>query len=418
MNYVYSALGSDELRVLKPLRGRTPEDLCFNIRHVPRSRAPPYTAVSYACGDGKATETIHINGKPFLVRLNLWSCLYFLTRPVRRAISPREHVMDASPVRLIPLDWPFREVRWTHIWVDAICIDQNNDAERSIQVRSMNLTYSLAHTVSIWLGLVPAAPSALDSQSKTFDDERLDWRASIENIMKRPYWHRLWVVQEFRLGRNIEFCCSGNRIGWELFHDFLIKKFGNLYGSLAASYGPDPYDKLASGGISNLAAIPLFVARESDDHTPWERSEALHHLLVRHRDARCKDPRDRVFALLSLVDPEEQAALSQFFPDYSLSHERVVVITLAHLIRHPVKRIGEDSNGLFQGLGVTSPQEIRRLLELAKKFNYTDVRDIAAEEKERPTERLKERSFLADIQLSIQCVLLLYFLSVWYSERE
>jgi hypothetical protein len=120
-----------------------------------------------------------------------------------------------------------------------------------------------------------------------------------------------------------------------------------MYNVLAAFYVPYPYDKLASGDLSSSAAIPLFVARELDNRPHWKWSERLHHLLVCHRDARCKDPRDKVFALLSLVDPEERAALSRFFPDYSLSHERVVVITLAHLIRYPVKRIGEDLRGLF-----------------------------------------------------------------------
>jgi hypothetical protein len=38
------------------------------------------------------------------------------------------------------------------LWIDAICIDQNNLDERSQQVQLMAMIYSKAHCVLVWLG--------------------------------------------------------------------------------------------------------------------------------------------------------------------------------------------------------------------------------------------------------------------------
>jgi len=40
----------------------------------------------------------------------------------------------------------------TRIWVDAVCINQDDRQERSIQVRNMKQIYSKAERVIAWLG--------------------------------------------------------------------------------------------------------------------------------------------------------------------------------------------------------------------------------------------------------------------------
>ncbi|OAG13561.1 heterokaryon incompatibility, partial [Alternaria alternata] len=39
-----------------------------------------------------------------------------------------------------------------YLWVDAICIDQNNPAEKAVQVRNMLTIYEKAVRVIAWLG--------------------------------------------------------------------------------------------------------------------------------------------------------------------------------------------------------------------------------------------------------------------------
>jgi hypothetical protein len=69
-------------------------------------------------GAEEATQVILINGQSFLVRRNLWE---FLVRIQRADVKYR-----------VP------------IWIDAICIDQNDVLERNHQVSLMGLIYSEA----------------------------------------------------------------------------------------------------------------------------------------------------------------------------------------------------------------------------------------------------------------------------------
>lgn len=73
-----------------------------------------------------------------------------------------------TPLRHIILDgkiFPIREnLYWAlihlrlkdkdrRIWIDGICINQNDNAEKDIQVAQMRLLYQNATKVTVWLGL-------------------------------------------------------------------------------------------------------------------------------------------------------------------------------------------------------------------------------------------------------------------------
>ena len=82
---------------------------------------------------------------------------------------------------------------WDYLWVDAICIDQTNDAERSSQVWLMDQTYRDAVCVSVWLGLVTLPEhirSYLPTQipTRTIESDGFNWAESIVDLSNRPYW--------------------------------------------------------------------------------------------------------------------------------------------------------------------------------------------------------------------------------------
>ena len=86
-----------------------------------------YTCLSYTWGqenDGGGPFPILVNGKTFHVRCNLY---IFLHNARRKYLKQR-------------------------IWIDAICIDQSNEAEKSDQVSRMGEIYNLALRVYAWLG--------------------------------------------------------------------------------------------------------------------------------------------------------------------------------------------------------------------------------------------------------------------------
>jgi hypothetical protein len=78
-----------------------------------------YSALSYGWGTAPASETISINNQPFLVRSNLFDFL--------------KQIREADPD--------------VALWIDAICINQNDVVERSEQVQNMDLIYVYAARV-------------------------------------------------------------------------------------------------------------------------------------------------------------------------------------------------------------------------------------------------------------------------------
>jgi hypothetical protein len=85
---------------------------------------PAYEALSYVWGDTKSSARILLNGVEFDVTENLGAALIHL----RSATSERT------------------------LWVDAICINQDNILERNEQVRQMGSIYEQATGVIVWLG--------------------------------------------------------------------------------------------------------------------------------------------------------------------------------------------------------------------------------------------------------------------------
>jgi hypothetical protein len=109
------------------------------------------------------------------------------------------------------LDVAFRQLRHPNnsrvLWVDTICINQNNIGEMEDQVKLMGQIYSSSSTTLIWLG-----PAANDSDlamrsiaGDKFDKEywqTYNFQVQFMEILFRPWFTRIWVVQEFILGKN------------------------------------------------------------------------------------------------------------------------------------------------------------------------------------------------------------------------
>jgi hypothetical protein len=124
------------------------------------------------------------------------------------------------------------------LWVNALCINQSHDDERSKQVSLMHAVYTQAFSVEIWLGEsfdnielalkffedfasdVSATGIVLSYVSagltnNGFDEEALEGDAekslrtikAIRHIMQAPWWGRIWNVQEFALAKRSVFNC-------------------------------------------------------------------------------------------------------------------------------------------------------------------------------------------------------------------
>jgi hypothetical protein len=146
-----------------------------------------YEALSYTWGDSSSRKLIYINGATVLITENLYTALLHL----RYEHKPRI------------------------LWVDAICIDQQNLEERSAQVQLMFRIYGSAARVIVWLGEQSEdSDLALDvieswSRPSAILVDRLSTMSieykALDNLFARSWWNRSWVVQEVINSKIVEF---------------------------------------------------------------------------------------------------------------------------------------------------------------------------------------------------------------------
>jgi hypothetical protein len=90
----------------------------------PLLQCPPYEALSYTWGNPAEKSPINISGAVFSAQRNLKSALHHLRYP--------------DKVRIL--------------WVDALCINQSDNEEKSVQVARMGDIYRNAEQTTVWLG--------------------------------------------------------------------------------------------------------------------------------------------------------------------------------------------------------------------------------------------------------------------------
>lgn len=137
--YQYQPLNETnrEFRVLRLLPAQPHEQgerglIMFEIMTISLNDKPEYTALSYCWGQEAAVHDISLNGHRFAVRPNLYEYLKIL--------------VEEAPTK--------------PIFIDAICLNQDDLDERSSQVRLMGDIYRSAALVVAWVGSCPEVEEA------------------------------------------------------------------------------------------------------------------------------------------------------------------------------------------------------------------------------------------------------------------
>jgi hypothetical protein len=126
LSFSHSPLSSaDCLRLFDLLPGQNHDSIIHgSLRQVSTSPWPEYSALSYTWGPPRAA--------PNIIRIDGVEC--FVRESLRHALVA---LRSSTAVTL---------------WVDALCIDQENIVERNSQVQMMDLIYQKAQRVHVWLG--------------------------------------------------------------------------------------------------------------------------------------------------------------------------------------------------------------------------------------------------------------------------
>ncbi|KAK1463364.1 hypothetical protein CMEL01_13433 [Colletotrichum melonis] len=175
------------------------------------------------------------------------------------------------------------------LWVDAICINQNDVGERSHQVGIMQDIYATAMRVLIYLGENAEDNDTTTSSPWNFDVWNERSLPTNTDLTQQPYFKRIWIIQEIAAAQNpwVLFGTKGDR--WL---DFLeSKQFRSKQ---------DWFHVLPRGRVMGLKELPK--------------------LLQATLQCQATDPRDKVYALLGLFQGANEAQLTA---DYSLSLDQL-----------------------------------------------------------------------------------------------
>jgi hypothetical protein len=296
-----------------------------------------YCTLSYMWGDPTDPKKISVNGHVVEVTRNLWDFLH-------------ELVMENQED-----DGGEDEGDRVWLWIDALCINQHDVDEKSTHVKWMKDIYAQSLACITWLG--PASEDsdkAMDFLTKLSmqqinntaegiaymarlreDDAFLGtgiWKAFM-GLVCRPYWSRLWVIQEITLSESsLNIKCGRKYINWRLLcaaidilscdMDCVAMGFES---DLDISDDEDEEgDKSAEPKLlqkcydqfNRLQQLAIFSASfEKGAGIP-----SLSAILPISREAKQTDERDKVYGILSLLDPEIRNLIE---PAYNLTPEEI-----------------------------------------------------------------------------------------------
>jgi hypothetical protein len=312
-----SRLLDDEIRILHLLPSSDVESAiqCDLMREKTGDKAvASYCALSYVWDNPQPAQPILLNGSTAYVTPNLNAALRQFRDPV-------------NTVRL---------------WVDALCINQNDVVERSAVVKRMGNIYNSAAEVWMWLGeeesdsnlameliqrvgsFMEAPPNSETGHScwSLVSDPTFEPHCeALRLLFDRPYWKRVWIVQEVLLVRWPIICCGTLRAAWIPF----VKVFTVLQSCRSAM------SETAESIFLRMVRWPSYSAEEPfgrfhEGQGLLQPTLPLLEGLFLSRSLKATDPKDHIYGILGLVDHKGLE------PDYAKSNWSLYTNVVKHLI--------------------------------------------------------------------------------------
>ncbi|KAI0517248.1 heterokaryon incompatibility protein-domain-containing protein [Xylaria bambusicola] len=274
-----------------------------------------FQALSYTWGEPNFTGTLIVNRTHFL------------------RITP--NLRDA----LHRFRLPFNSRR---LWVDAVCINQQDEEEKGRQIPFMDVIYRGASAVLVWLGNYPAQAACLasieaylrllgkkrepsSSERHQADTELL---TSLSSLFQLPWFSRRWIVQEVVLNPDVLMCCCDKELSW-------VRMASRLESISDPPAGFKPLESMLA--MTRLWKRGLFNRNAVEKTGIFDLLEAFDHF-------QCCDDRDRLFALGGLANDVHMGpnAPSQLLPlpvDYTISTESLYTRFCADIIEHADKEM-------------------------------------------------------------------------------
>ena len=318
MQYQYKPLESP--RDTRLFKLRASEDAQTEIEgeivHVSPSDNVAYEAVSYYWGTRSSVEpTVSVGSHSISITSNLHAALLRL----RNVRDPGTTQASSDLDRLL--------------WIDALCINQADLAERAQQVRHMRQIYQNATGVIVWLGdsddqtlaginflkeigygfssFYSARLEELSAEhskeiwrstwAEYLNEERLEYinksrysdLLAVTHLLEKAWFGRAWIIQEFAVNDKVMFVCGDVEVP----HKDLRRGF---YAFTKTPLHHQVVQKPSD--VHNFRHLETLVsATDVDEEGPQELQMQMLKYLVASREFGAQDPRDKVFALAGLA---------------------------------------------------------------------------------------------------------------------
>lgn len=312
--FIYKPLTSGQIRLLHI--SKKWGNVFFKLFHADLVSAPKYLALSYVWGGTDPDQDLIVNG----------------------AILKTTYVKILLPY-IVPL---LEKYGTQNMWIDGICINQKDKAERACQVQLMEKIYSQTAAGIIWLGesdsftemamlMIPDLARKLKLYDSRLGFNRLSFAAhdlpstsspvwaGVDYLFAKPWFTRVWTFQEAVLPRNIEFVCGSLAIDFNslwVFSAYMLT-VSKSESMESATESVDWKRKRAQEGWSRILAIEeLRRHRASQPDTPYP----LLNLFRTSWSWAASVHSDKIYGLLGLA---EQSLRDQVLVDYGNSTEEV-----------------------------------------------------------------------------------------------
>jgi hypothetical protein len=236
------------------------------------------------------------------------------------------------------------------LWVDQICINQDDLVEKSSQVTLMKDIYKQAHLVLVWLGndaptgegdralrfadhiasrieekrllspdfdLLPIMTSTVDIGIPSLHDSTADY-ISLIALLTRPWFGRSWVVQEISLNANKRVLCGSTEVPFDSLTTALV------YCTRSLQFLTHWIPRDTREAFSAMRQSAKFTTRST-----LAPSFNLMDVLVRHRGCKATLAADKVFAFLNISDDSKALGIEA---DYTMAKRSVFIQTAVALL--------------------------------------------------------------------------------------
>lgn len=334
------------------------------IEHVSLDDDPVYLALSYTWGDTSICKKLQIKSVDgntcniFNATINLAQALQYFRQ-------------EKNPICL---------------WVDAICIDQNNNAEKTEQVLLMQDIYDKAKSAIVWLGPAAedsdAAMDALNSAGKMASEagildlrtaDYISWpypdphgrrsakqkliddlvvqdsteypHRAFKLLSERSYWTRVWIVQEVSVSREITFICGLRQLSFRHLTAAFVYMCHKRSRDLMNIAHTDLLDPVRGPKLKTMTentmspALSVLIGwrrkYQKETGSPESLVELLHRGCVvassTESNRQSTNPRDRIYGLLGLASDRH---VLNIVPDYSITVEECYKNVARVLLQH------------------------------------------------------------------------------------